>query len=93
MYRTPGSLATPPLPSQSYRNPAQENPHASNVLPDEQSNFCRSTHQDSVLTSKNVSDLFYEPQYPETHVKRKDLKEENHNRPSGESHNCYQVVL
>ncbi|XP_057642733.1 centromere protein J [Chionomys nivalis] len=83
-HRTPGSLATPLLPSESYRNPAQENPHASNILPDEQSNFCRATHQDSVLTLKNASDLFYESQYPETHVKRKDLKEENHNHPSGE---------
>lgn len=83
-HRTPGSLATPLLPSQSYRNPAQENPQASNILPDEQSNFCRTTNQDSVLTSNNVSDLFYESQYPETHVKRKDLKEENHNHPSGE---------
>lgn len=85
MHRTPGSLATPLLSSESYRNPAQENPHASNILPDEQSNFCRTTHQDSVLTLKNASDLFYESQYPETHVKIKDLKEENHNHPSGES--------
>ncbi|XP_041490151.1 centromere protein J [Microtus oregoni] len=83
-HRTPGSLATPLLPSESYRNPAQENPHASNILSDEQSNFCRTTHQDSVLTLKNASDLFYESQFPETHVKRKDLKEENHNHPSGE---------
>ncbi|XP_005355503.1 centromere protein J [Microtus ochrogaster] len=83
-HRTPGSLATPLLPSESYRNPAQENPHASNILSDEQSNFCRTTHQDSVLTLKNAFDLFYESKYPETHVKRKDLKEENHNHPSGE---------
>ncbi|CAH6830410.1 centromere protein J [Phodopus roborovskii] len=89
-YRSPGNLAsrekaTPFLPSHNYANPTQENPHASNILPDEQSNFCRATQQDSVLTSKNASDLFYESQYPEAHVKKNDLKEENHNNPSGES--------
>ncbi|XP_040596609.1 centromere protein J [Mesocricetus auratus] len=88
-YRSPGNLAsgekaTPFPPSHSYANPNQENPHASSILPDEQSNFCRATHQDSVLISKNASDLFYESQYPEAHVKKNDLREENHNHPSGE---------
>ncbi|XP_052589088.1 centromere protein J isoform X2 [Peromyscus californicus insignis] len=88
-YRSPGSLAlgekaTPFLPSHSYANPTQENPHASNILPDEQSNFCRATHQDSVLTSKNASDVFDESPYPEAHVRITDLKEENRDHPSGE---------
>lgn len=88
-YRSPGNLAsgekaTPFPPSHSHTNPNQENLHVSNILTDEQSNFCRATHQESVLTSENASDLFYESQYPEAHVKKNDLKEENHNHPSGE---------
>lgn len=79
-HRSPGDLTLPP---HSYSNPTQENSCASNVLPDEQSNFCRAT-QDSVLTSKNASDLFYESQYQEAHVKRNDLKEESPAHPSGE---------
>ncbi|KAL6085523.1 hypothetical protein STEG23_011043 [Scotinomys teguina] len=80
-YRSPGTLAsreraTPFLPSHSYENPTQENLHASNILPDEQSNFCRATHQDS--------DLFDESQYPEAHVRKTDFKEETHDHSSGE---------
>ncbi|XP_036055490.1 centromere protein J [Onychomys torridus] len=88
-YRSPGSSAlgekaTPFLPSHSYANPTQENLHASNTLPDEQSDFCRVTHQDSVLTSKNASDPFDESPYQEAHVRITDLKEENRDHPSGE---------
>ncbi|KAL1780674.1 centromere protein J [Sigmodon hispidus] len=88
-YRSPGNLAlgekaTLFPPSRNYPNPIQENPHASNILPNEQSNLCRATHQDSVLTSNSSSDLFYESQCPEAHVKKNDLKEENYNRSSGE---------
>ncbi|XP_028643262.1 centromere protein J isoform X2 [Grammomys surdaster] len=87
-HRFPGDLASgekTTLPPHSYPNPTQENPCASNILPDEQSNFCRATtQQDSVLTSKNASDLFYESQYQEAHVKRNDVMEESPNYPSGE---------
>ncbi|XP_031218423.1 centromere protein J [Mastomys coucha] len=79
---TLGEKAT--LPPHSCPNPTQENSRASNILPDEQSNFCRATQQDSVLSSKNPSDLFYESQYRDVHVKRNDLKEESPNHPSGE---------
>nr|XP_042140857.1 centromere protein J isoform X2 [Peromyscus maniculatus bairdii] len=91
-YRSPGSLAlgekaTPFLPSHSFANPTnptQENLHASNILSNEQSNFCRATHQDSALTSKHASDVFDESPYPEAHVRITDLKEENRDHPSGE---------
>lgn len=86
-HRSPGESASgekATLPPPSYPNPTQENSHASNILPDEQSNSCRATQQDSVLTSKNASDLFYESQYQEAHVRRNDLKEESPNHPSGE---------
>ncbi|XP_063130331.1 centromere protein J isoform X2 [Rattus norvegicus] len=86
-HRSPGDSASgerATLSPPSYPNPTQDNSRASSLLPDEQSNFCRATQQDSVLTSKNASDLFHESQYHEAHVRRNDLKEESHNHPSGE---------
>lgn len=86
-YRAPGSLALgekATLPSLCHPNPTQDNLHAPVIVPDEQSNFCKATQPDSVLTSKNASDLFYESQCQEAHVKKNDLKEENPNHPSGE---------
>lgn len=89
-HRSPGDLTSDEkatLPPHSYPNLTQENSCASNILPDEKSNFCRTTQQDSVLTSKNASGLFYESQYQEAHENRNDLKEESPDLPSGESHN------
>lgn len=62
-HRSPGESASgekATLSPPSYPNPTQDNSRASSLLPDEQSNFCRATQQDSVLTSKNASDLFHE---------------------------------
>lgn len=86
-HRSPGDLTSgekATLPPHSYPNLTQENSCASNILPDEKSNFCRTTQQDSVLTSKSASGLFYESQYQEVHVSRNDLKEESPDLPSGE---------
>ncbi|KAM6179659.1 centrosomal P4.1-associated protein [Erethizon dorsatum] len=83
-YRSPGSVpagekATPFLPSYVYPNQTQEKLHSSNILPDEQNNFCRGTHPDFVLTSKRASpNLFYESQCQEAIVKKYDLKEDSH---------------
>ncbi|XP_054433434.1 centromere protein J [Pteronotus mesoamericanus] len=90
-YRSPGSSATgekprPFLPSSIYQNQTQEKMYASNILSSEQNNFCRTTHQDFVLTSKSGGspNLFYEAQYEEALVKKNDLKEENHNHSKGQ---------
>lgn len=108
-YRSPGSSATiekpkPFLPSHIYQNQTQGKTYTSNILSCEPNNFCRTTHQDFVSTSKSDASpsLFYEAQYQETLVKKNDLKEENHNHPKGEllvflssalNQECYQVVL
>ncbi|XP_008822575.1 centromere protein J isoform X2 [Nannospalax galili] len=88
-YRSSGNSATAEkatlfLPSYMYSNQTQEKLHASNVLPNEQSNFCRAPHQDFVLTSKNASDLFYESQYQAAGLNKGDSKEENPNHLTGE---------
>ncbi|XP_016059048.1 PREDICTED: centromere protein J isoform X2 [Miniopterus natalensis] len=90
-YRSPGSSATiekpkPFLPSHIYQNQTQGKTYTSNILSCEPNNFCRTTHQDFVSTSKSDASpsLFYEAQYQETLVKKNDLKEENHNHPKGE---------
>ncbi|XP_050999138.1 centromere protein J [Acomys russatus] len=86
-YRASGNLASAEkatLPSHSYPNPSQENLHAPIIFPDEQSNFCRAAQQESILTSKNASDLCVESQYQEAHVKRNDVKEESASHPAGE---------
>ncbi|XP_059540147.1 centromere protein J isoform X2 [Myotis daubentonii] len=90
-YSSPGSSATiekpkPFLPSYIYQNQTQEKTYTSNTLSNEQNNFCRTTHQDFVLTSKSGASpsLFYEAQYQEALVKKNDLKEENHNYLKGE---------
>ncbi|XP_070433855.1 centromere protein J isoform X1 [Equus przewalskii] len=89
-YRSPGNATTvektaPFLSSCIYQNQTQEKMHTSNVLANEQ-NFCRTTHQDFILTSKSGAspNLFYEAQYQEALVKKNDLKEENQNHPIGE---------
>ncbi|XP_037383278.1 centromere protein J [Talpa occidentalis] len=86
--RSPGNSATEEktmtyLPSYIYQNQIQEKMHTSNILSDEQNNFCRTTHPDFVLTSKSDAfpSLFY-AQYQEALVEKNDLKEENH--PTGE---------
>uniref|UniRef100_A0A2K6F6P9 Centrosomal P4.1-associated protein n=1 Tax=Propithecus coquereli TaxID=379532 RepID=A0A2K6F6P9_PROCO len=81
-HRSPGNSgmverATPFSPTYVFPNQTQEKTHSSNILSNEQNNFCITTHQDFVLTSKS-------PQYQEALVKKNDLKEENHNHPSGE---------
>lgn len=106
-YSSPGNSATiekpkPFLPSYIYQNQTQEKTYTSNILSNEQ-NFCRTTHQDFVLTSKSGAslNLFYEAQYQKTLVKKNDLKEENHNYLKGElliflsslNQECYQVVV
>ncbi|XP_019507952.1 PREDICTED: centromere protein J isoform X1 [Hipposideros armiger] len=90
-HRAPGSSATaektmPFRPSCLYQNQTQEKTHTSNILSNEQNNFCKTIHQDFVSASKSGAspNLFYEAQYPEALVKKNDLKEENHNRPVGE---------
>ncbi|XP_015420538.1 PREDICTED: centromere protein J [Myotis davidii] len=90
-YSSPGSSATiekpkPFLPSYIYQNQTQEKTYTSNTLSNEQNNFCRTTPQDFVLTSKSGASpsLFYEAQYQEALVKKNDLKEENHNYLKGE---------
>ncbi|XP_006219176.1 centrosomal P4.1-associated protein isoform X1 [Vicugna pacos] len=90
-YRSPGNSTAvektrPFLPSCIYQNQTQERKHPSNILPDKQ-NFCKTTHQDFVLTSESGAspNLFYEAQYQEALVKKKDLKEEKHDHPVGES--------
>uniref|UniRef100_A0A8C3W8X5 Centromere protein J n=1 Tax=Catagonus wagneri TaxID=51154 RepID=A0A8C3W8X5_9CETA len=90
-YRSPGNSTTeekamPFLPSYIYQNPKEEKKHLSNILSGEQNNFCRTSHQDFILTSESGAspDLFYEAQYQEELVKKNDLKEENHNHPVGE---------
>ncbi|XP_045423670.1 centromere protein J isoform X3 [Lemur catta] len=72
-----GERATPFSPPSVFPNQTQEKTHSSSILSDEQNNFCRTTQQDFVLTSKSA-------QYQEALVKKNDLKEENHNHPSGE---------
>nr|XP_031321527.1 centromere protein J isoform X2 [Camelus dromedarius] len=90
-YRSPGNSTAVEkirlfLPSCIYQNQTQERKHPSNILPDKQ-NFCKTTHQDFVLTSESgaSSNLFYEAQYQEALVKKKDMKEEKHDHPVGES--------
>lgn len=90
-YSSPGSSAAiekpkPFLPSYIYQNQTQEKTYTSNTLSNEQNNFCRTTPQDFVLTSKSGASpsLFYEAQYQEALVKKNDLKEENHNYLKGE---------
>ncbi|XP_036893031.1 centromere protein J isoform X2 [Sturnira hondurensis] len=90
-YRSPGSSATEEkprlfLPSSLYQNQTQEKTHTSNTLSSEQNNFCRTTHQDFVLTSKSGASpsLFYAAQCEEALVKKNDLKEENYNHSKGE---------
>ncbi|KAM5336508.1 centrosomal P4.1-associated protein isoform 2-T2 [Glossophaga mutica] len=90
-YRSPGSSATEEkprrfLPSSLYQNQTQEKTHTSNILSNEQNNFCRTTHQDFVLTAKSGAspNLFYVAQYEEALVKKNDLKEENYNHSKGE---------
>ncbi|XP_006146782.1 centromere protein J [Tupaia chinensis] len=82
---TSGEKATPFLPSYVSPNQVQEKLHASDILPNQQSNFCRTTHQDFVLTSKSgAPSLFYETQYQEALEKKNDSREENHSYPPGE---------
>ncbi|XP_053776663.1 centromere protein J [Desmodus rotundus] len=91
-YRSPGGSATEEkprllLPSSVYQNQTQEKTYTSNVSSNEQNNFCRTTHQDFVLTSKSGAspNLFYAAQYEEEALlKKNDLKEENCNHSKGE---------
>ncbi|XP_004446761.3 centromere protein J [Dasypus novemcinctus] len=90
-YKSPGDSTTvdqtmPFLPSYTYQNQTQEKMLASNMLPDEQNNFCRTANQAFVLTSKSGAspNLFYEAHYQEAFVNKNDLKEENHDHPAGE---------
>ncbi|XP_077630860.1 centrosomal P4.1-associated protein isoform X2 [Crocuta crocuta] len=90
-YRSPGNSTTiektsPFLPSHVYQNQTQGKTHTSNILSDEQNNFCRTSHPDFVLTTKSGAPLtlFCEAQCQETLVKKHDLKEENHNHSIGE---------
>ncbi|XP_014933251.1 centromere protein J isoform X1 [Acinonyx jubatus] len=99
-YRSPGNSTTvektsPFLPSHVYQNQTQEKTHTSNILSDEQNNFCRTTHPDFVLTAKTGAPLtlFCEAQYQEALVKNNDLKEENHDYPIGEGVSpCWEKV-
>ncbi|XP_077014886.1 centrosomal P4.1-associated protein isoform X2 [Tamandua tetradactyla] len=83
------------LPSYTYQNQTQEKMLTSNVLPDEQSNLCRTTNQAFVLTSKSGGspNLFYEAHYQEAFVKKNDLKEENHDHPTGEGILCWEKMM
>ncbi|XP_006046150.2 centromere protein J isoform X1 [Bubalus bubalis] len=90
-YRPPGNSTTvekttPFLPSYIYQNQSQEKKHPSNILSSEQNDFCRTTHQDFVLTSRSGASpsVFYEAQCQEALVKKNDLKEENDNYSKGE---------
>ncbi|XP_044237616.2 centromere protein J [Ursus arctos] len=90
-YRSPGNpttaeKTTPFLPSCIYQNQTQEKTHTSGILSNEQNNFCRTTHPDFVLTSKNGAslNLFCEAQHQDALLKKNDLKEENHNHSLGE---------
>ncbi|KAJ1077250.1 hypothetical protein K5549_005420 [Capra hircus] len=90
-YRPPGNSTTvektmPFLPSYIYQNQSQEKKHSSNILSSEQNDFCRTTHQDFVLTSRSGASpsVFYEAQCQEALVKKNDLKEENDNYSKGE---------
>ncbi|KAK2112590.1 hypothetical protein P7K49_012337 [Saguinus oedipus] len=83
---TTGERTTHCFPSYIYPDPAQEETYASNILSHEQGNFCRTAHEDFVLTSKSASpNLFSEAQYQEAPVEKNNLKEENRNHPTGES--------
>ncbi|XP_064229575.1 centromere protein J isoform X3 [Aotus nancymaae] len=83
---TTGERTTCCFPSYIYPDPAQEETYASNILSHEQGNFCRTAHEDFVLTSKSASpNLFSEAQYQEAPVGKNHLKEENSNHPTGES--------
>lgn len=94
----------PFLPSYIYQNQSQEKKHSSNILSSEQNDFCRTTHQDFVLTSRSGASpsVFYEAQCQEALVKKNDLKEENDNYSKGElliffssivNGQCHLVVL
>ncbi|XP_037655610.1 centromere protein J isoform X2 [Choloepus didactylus] len=78
---------TPFLPSYTYQNQTREKMLTSNMLPDEQNSLCRTTNQAFALPSKSGAspNLFYEAHYEEAFVKKSDLKEENHDHPTGES--------
>ncbi|KAL0615345.1 Centromere protein J [Plecturocebus cupreus] len=81
---TTGERATRCFPSFIYPDPAQKETYASNLLSHEQGNFCRTAHEDFVLTSKSASpNLFSEAQYQEASVEKNNLKE-NLNHPTGE---------
>ncbi|XP_032115962.1 centromere protein J isoform X3 [Sapajus apella] len=83
---TTGERTTHCFSSYIYPDPAQEETYASNILSHEQGNFCRTAHEDFVLTSKSASpNLFSEAQYQEAPVEKNNLKEENNNHPTGES--------
>ncbi|KAM4860184.1 centrosomal P4.1-associated protein [Thomomys bottae] len=87
--------ATPFLPSHIYLDQSQDKSHASSVLSDEQSNFCRASHQDFISTSKsNSSNLFYESQYQEVLIKKIDSKEGHQSHPVGASiSSCWEKML
>ncbi|KAF6117918.1 centromere protein J [Phyllostomus discolor] len=90
-HRSPGGSTTEEkprffLPSSLYQNQTQEKTRTSNILSNEQNNFCRTTRQDFVLTSKSGAspNLFYAARYEEALVKKNDLKEENYNHSKDE---------
>uniref|UniRef100_A0A2R8N8H1 Centromere protein J n=1 Tax=Callithrix jacchus TaxID=9483 RepID=A0A2R8N8H1_CALJA len=90
---TTGERTTRCFPSYIYPDPAQEETYASNILSHEQGKFCRTAHEDFVLTSKNASpNLFSEAQYQEVPVEKNSLKEENRNYPAGESILCWEKM-
>ncbi|XP_048197630.1 centromere protein J [Perognathus longimembris pacificus] len=92
----PVEKATTFLPSHIYLDQSQDKPHAPRVLSDdEQSNFCRASHQDFISTSKSTSsNSFYESQYQEMLVKKNDSREGNHSCPVGESiSSCWEKML
>ncbi|XP_003919792.3 centrosomal P4.1-associated protein [Saimiri boliviensis] len=83
---TTGERTTHCFSSYIYPDPAQEETNTSNILSHEQGNFCRTAHEDLVLTSKSASpNLFSEAQYQEAPVEKINLKEENSNHLTGES--------
>ncbi|KAM6178968.1 centrosomal P4.1-associated protein [Rhynchocyon petersi] len=88
-YRSPCQSApvdqtSPFLPSYTHQNQVQEK---CIILSDEQSDACRTTHQDSVLASKSGASpsLYHEAQIQAALGKETDLQEENRHCPAGES--------
>ncbi|XP_053419763.1 centromere protein J isoform X2 [Nycticebus coucang] len=89
-HRSPGNSAAgeramPFSPLHVCRNQTQEKTQSLNILSDKQNNFCRTTHQDFVLTSKCA-------QSQEALKKKNDLKEENHNCPKEELLSCWEKI-